>query len=134
MHHHRQIGGALDSGYAKAPNRLGQAGLGLRHPVLNKLLGLIGVGDSQGHQAIGGGLAAHIEHPLDAVDLLFDRRRYCLSDNLRIGSRKLRAHNHRGRHDLGIFGDRHDRQREQPCHENQHRQDAGKDRPVDEEF
>ena len=117
---------------------LGQSRLGLRHAVLHQLLRLVGIGaeperDGERHQAVGGRLAAHIEHVLDAVDLLLDRRRHRLGDHLRIGAGILRAHHHGRRRHLRIFGDRQRRQRQQTRQEDQRRQHAGEDRPVDEE-
>src|SRR5260221_10705969 len=60
--------------------------LGLRDAVLHHLLRLVGVGaqaesDGQRHHAVAGGLAAHVEHAFDAVDLLFQRR----SEERRVG-------------------------------------------------
>jgi hypothetical protein len=103
------------------------------------LLRLVGVGtelegDRQRHQAVGGRLTGHVEHALDAVDLLLDRRRYRLGDHLRIGAGILRANDDRWRHHLGIFRDRHRAQRQQAGDENEDRYDAGENRPVDEEF
>ena len=139
VHHHRQVGRALDRRDAEAAHLLGQARLGLRDAVLHQLLRLVGIGaelegDGQRHQAVGRRLAAHVEHALDAVDRFLDRRRHGLGDHLRVGARILRAHHDRRRHDLGIFRDRHHAQREQAGEEDQHRQHAGEDRPVDEEL
>ena len=92
VHDHRQVGRALDRGDAEPAHFLGQARLGLRDAVLHQLLRLVGVGaelegDGQRHQAVGGRLAAHVEHVLDAVDLLLERRRHRLGDHLRVGAR-----------------------------------------------
>ena len=135
----REVGRALDRGDAEAAHLLRQPRLRLRDAVLHQLLRLVGIGaelegDGQRHQAVGRRLAAHVEHVLDAVDLLLDRRRHGLGDDLRIGAGILRAHHHRRRHDLGIFGDRQHAQREQAGEEDQDREHAGEDRPVDEEF
>ena len=58
---------------------LGQAGQGVLDAVLRQHLGDVQVGsDLEGHRdrdlAVAGRLAAHIEHVLDAVDLLLERR------------------------------------------------------------
>ena len=137
MHHHGQVRRALDGGDPEGANLRGQSRLGLRHPVLHQLLRLVGIGaeperDVERHQPVGGGLAAHIEHALDAVDLLLDRRRYRLGDDLGVGARILRAHHHGRRRHFRVFRDRQRRQRQQPRHEDQRRQHAREDRPVDE--
>ena len=92
VHHHREVGRALDGGHAQAPHFLGQARLGLRHAVLHQLLRLVGVGaelegDVQRHQAVGGGLAAHVEHAFHAVDRFLQRRGHGFGDHLGIGAR-----------------------------------------------
>jgi hypothetical protein len=139
VHHHREVGRALDRGHAEPSHFLGQPRLGLRDAVLHQLLRLVGVGaelegDGQRHHAVGGRLAAHVEHALDAVDLLLDRRRHRLGDHLGIGARVLGAHHHRGRCDLGVFGDRQPAQRDQAGDQHQERQHPREDRPVDEEL
>ena len=139
MHHHGEIGRALDGGDAEGANLFGQSRLGLRDPVLHQLLRLVGVGAEaerhvQRHQTVGGGLAAHIEHAFDAVDLFLDRRRHGLGNDLRIGAGILRAHHHRRWHHLRIFGNRQRRQRQQSRQENQHGKHAREDRSVDKEF
>ena len=139
MHDHGQVGRALDGGDAEAPDLLRQPRLGLRHAVLHQLLRLVGVGaeperHGQRHHAVGRRLAAHVEHAFDAVDRFLDRRRHRLGDHLGVGARIGRAHHHRWRHDFRIFRDRQRRQRDQSGHEDQDRQHAREDRPVDEEF
>ena len=118
MHDHRQVGTALDGRDAKLPDDAGQTRLGLRYAVLDKLLGLVGIRaqaerHGQGHLPVGRRLAAHIEHAFDPVDLLLDRRCHRLGDHLRVGSRRARVHDDTRRHHVGIFRDRHRRQRDQ---------------------
>ncbi len=136
---HRKVRRALDGGDAQRADFRRQARFGLRHPVLHELLRLVGIGaeaegDVERHHAVGGRLAAHIEHVLDAVDLLFDWRGNRLCNHLRVGAGILRADHDGGRRDLGIFGDRQRRQRQQAGKEDQRRENAREDRSVDEEF
>ena len=67
--------------------------------------------DGDGELAVAGRLAAHVEHVLDAVDLLLERRRDGAGDGLGgcagIGRRDL----HRRRDDFRILRDRQDRER-----------------------
>jgi len=137
MHDHGQVGRALGRGDAKLAHFLGQAGLGLRHAVLNELRRLVRIGteregDGQRHGAVGRRLAVHIEHAFDAVDGLLDRRRHGFGDDARIGAGIGGAHHDGGRHDFRIFRDRHGAQRQQAGQEDDDRQHAGENRPVDE--
>ncbi len=139
VHHHRDVGRALDRGHAQAAHLLGQARLGLRDAVLHQLLGLVGVGaqregHGQRHHAIGGGLAAHVEHAFHAVDGFLQRRGHGFGDHLGVGARVLGAHHHGGRRDFRVFGDRQTAQRDQAAEEDQQRQHPGKDGAVDEKF
>ena len=66
--------------HAKALHVLRQAGQRVLHAVLRQHLRDVEVGaDPERHGdrelAVAGGLAAHVEHVLDAVDLLLERRR-----------------------------------------------------------
>ena len=63
-------------------------------------------GDGERHRAVGGGIGRHVEHVLDAVDFLFDRRRHGRGDGLGVGARIGGAH-HDGRwSDFWILRDR----------------------------
>ena len=84
-------------------------------------------------RAVGGRLREHVEHALDAVDLLLERRRHGLGDDLRVGAGIDRAHDDRRRHDARIFADRQPEQRERAGDDDQERQHGREDRPVDEE-
>ncbi len=139
VHNHRQVGRALDRRQPQRAHLGGQARLGLRDAVLHQLLRLVGVGaqlegDGQRHQAVGGRLAAHVEHAFDPVDGLLERRGDRLGDHLRIGAGVVRSHDDRRRHDVRILRHRQPAHRNQATEEDQQRQDAGEDRPVDEEF
>jgi hypothetical protein len=138
VHDHGEVGRALDRGDAEGAHLLGQPRLGLRDPVLHQLLGLVGVGaqpegDGQRHGAVGGRLAAHVEHVLDPVDRLLDGGGDGLGDHLGIGARILGADHDGGRHHLRIFRDRQGAQRQQAGDEDERRQHAREDGAVDEE-
>ena len=110
MHHHGQVGRRLDGRHADLAHFLGQARQGALHTVLHLRLGLLDVGadlegHGQHHRAVGRVLRGHVEHVLDAVDLLFERRGDGFGDHFRVSTRILRAHHHGWRHDVGIFGD-----------------------------
>ena len=93
--------------------------------------------DPEGHRdrelAVAGRLAAHVEHVLDAVDLLLERRR----DRSRRPSRPMRRDRcrdlHRRRHDLRILRDRQDGERAKPDQGHEDAEHRREDRPVDEE-
>ncbi len=108
---HGQVGRALHRGDAELLDFLRQAGQRLVDAVLHELRGEVGIGaelegDGQRHQAVGGRLRRHVEHVLDALDLLFDRIGHGLRDGLRIRAGELRGDDDRGRHDFRIFRDR----------------------------
>ncbi len=139
VHDHRQVGRALDRRQPQGAHLGRQARLGLRDAVLYQLLCLVRVGaqlegDGQRHQAVCRRLAAHVEHPFDAVDGLFERGRDRLGNHLRVRARIVRSHHNRWRHDVRIFGDRQSAHGDEATEEDQQRQHAGEDRPVDEEF
>ena len=96
VHDHHQVGRALGGGDAEAAHLFRQPRLGDRHAVLHQHLRLIEIGaelegDGQRHRAVAGRIGGHVEHVLDAVDLLLDRRRDGLGDRLGIGAGILRA-------------------------------------------
>ncbi len=125
VHDHGQVGRALDRRDAQALDLFGQTRLGLRNAVLHKLLRLVGIGAElegrgQRHQAVGGGLAAHVQHVFHAVQRLFERCGHCLGDHLRVRTGIVSAHHDRGRHDLGVLGDGQRFHRDQPAQHHQH--------------
>ncbi|MND68072.1 hypothetical protein D3C80_595100 [compost metagenome] len=133
----RQVRRGLHRGHAKAAHLLGQARLGLGHAVLHQLLGQVRVhaqaeGDGQGQQAVGGGLAAHVEHVLDAVDGFLQGHGHGLGDHLRAGAGEARRDHDRGRHHFRVLGNRQLRNGHQAAHQQQDGEDGGEDRPVDE--
>ena len=138
VHHHQEVGGRLERRHADPPDVLRQAGLGDRDAVLDQHLRLVEVGaeperDGERHLAVGRALRRHVEHVLDAVDLLLDRRRDRVRDDLgrRPGVRGL--HHDRRRHDLGVLRDRQRPVGQATQDERDDREDGSEDRPVDEE-
>ncbi|MNF93173.1 hypothetical protein D3C76_1183940 [compost metagenome] len=99
MHHHGQVGSALDGGHAQPLHRLWQPRQRLVDAVLHPLLGQVGVGaqaegHGQGQLAIRRGMGIHVQHAFDAVDLLFDGRGDGFSDSLRMCARILSLDHH----------------------------------------
>ena len=82
-----------------------------RDPVLDQYLGLVQIGaelegDGDRQLSGGGGLAVDVQHVLDAVHLLLDRRSDRVGDHLRRRTRVLRRDHDRRRHDLGVLRNR----------------------------
>ena len=115
-----------------------QAGLRLRDAVLG--VDLVGVavgadveGDAQGDRAVAGVDRLHVEHVLDAVHLLLERRRHRLLDGDRVGAREAALDLDQGRDDVRILGDRQPHHRHQAEEHREDRDDDGDDRTIDEE-
>ncbi len=133
VHDHQQGRRGLGGGHADALHLLGQAREHLGHPVLHQHLGLVAVGaegegDGEVHGPVGGRLTRLVEHALDAVDGLFERRGDRLGDHRGLGAGIDGVDRHRGRDHLGIFSDGQERQGDQPRHQDddrQHRREAG---------
>ena len=116
----------------------GRRGRAWATPVLDVHLRLVQVGaelerDGQGHTAVGGSLREHVEHVLDAVDLLLERRGHGFRDDARAGARVGRLNDHRRRHHLQVLADRQDEERQRAGDHEDEREDGGEDGPVDEE-
>src|SRR6516165_1053554 len=112
---------------------------GVLYPVLRQHLRDVEVGadrerDGYGEIAIPGRLAVHVEHILDAVDLLFERRGDGAGDGLSgcagIGRRDL----HRRRNDFRILSDRKNRKRAQTKRRHKDAEHGGEARAIDEEM
>ena len=89
-------------------------------------------GDGDRHVAVARRVGRHVDHVLDAVDLLLDRRRDGGGDRLGVGARIGRAHHDRGRGDLGILGDRQAEIGDGADEHQDDGQDGREDRPLDE--
>ena len=109
-----------------------------RDAVLHQHLGHVRVGallerDRQAVGAVVGAARRHVQHVLDAADLLLDRRRHGVAHGLGVGAGVDGRHLHRGRRHVGVL--RH-RQREHGHAARQHEDhgnDGGEDRTIDEE-
>jgi hypothetical protein len=75
----------------------------------------------------------HVEHVLYAVNLLFQRCGDSLGHHLGRGAGILRMDNNRRRHHRRIFGDRQLQKADNAGEQEQGREDARKDRAIDEE-
>ncbi len=111
----------------------------LRHAVLHLHLRVVEVGaeregDGQRHPAVGCRLREHVEHVLDAVDLLLERRGHGLGDDLRVRARIGGAHDDGRRHHLRVLADRQPEERQRSGHDDHQRQHGGEDRTIDEEL
>ncbi|CAB3753801.1 hypothetical protein BPA30113_05478 [Burkholderia paludis] len=124
--HHRQRRRAFHRRDAEPLHVFRQARQRLVHAVLHELRGLVRIGaelerDGDRHVAVAVRLRLHVEHVLDAVDLLLERRRDRLGDHFRVRARILRLHDHGRRHDLRIFRDRQQEHRDHPAEQDDHR-------------
>ena len=116
----------------------GSDGNGDGHAILHQHLRRIEIGaelesDVQRHVAVARALRRHVEHVLDAVDLLLDRRGDGFRDDLRVCAGIIRRDLDRGRRDLGILRDRKRRERDNADERDDDADHAGENRPVDEE-
>ena len=110
-----------------------------RYPILRQHLRLVdvgaeGEGDVDRGLAVAGAFRREIEHPLDAVDLLLDRRGDRLGDDLRGGAGIGGGDGDRGRGDIRILPHRHADQRHAADEEDHYRENGGEDGTVDEEL
>ena len=84
--------------------------------------------------AVGAAIGLHVQHVLDAVDLLLDRQRDRVDDGLGAGAGIACRDLHRRRHHVGILGDGEFEQRHAADQDHQDGDDVGKNRPLDEEL
>ena len=111
MDHHQHVGRGFAHRDADPAHLLRQARLGHRDAVLHQHLRGVEIGaeregDGDRELAVAGRLRGHVEHVLDAVDLLLDRRRDRVGDDLGGGAGIAGADLDRRRRDLGILRDR----------------------------
>ncbi len=90
-------------------------------------------GRDDGRDAVAGAVGVEVDHPLDAVDLLLDRRGDRLGDRLGIGAGVGRRDLDLGRRDLGILRDRQDEDADAADQQHEQGQHGREDRPPDEE-
>ena len=138
-HEQQDRGGSLLHGDALVLHRGRQLRQRARHPVLHQHLREVEVGadlegDRQRIGAVGAAVGLHVEHALDAVDLLLDRQRHGIDHGLGAGAGIAGGDLHRRRHHVGILRDRKIEQANAADQDHQDRDDVGKNRPLDEEF
>ena len=105
------------------------------HPILGEHLGDVEVGsDTECHRyrevPVAGLLAAHVDHILDAIDLLLEWRRDSTRDGLRRCARIACRDLDRRRHNLWILRDRQHREGTQSKQSNKGAQNDRKTRSV----
>ncbi len=110
-----------------------------RHPILHQDLRKVKVSaDLERHRervgAVGTAVGLHVEHVLDAVDLLLDRQRHGVDHGLGAGAGIARRDLHGRRHHVGILRYRETKQRHAADQDHQDRDDVGQNRALDEEF
>ena len=139
MNDEQQVRRFLANGYADVLHFLGQSRQRDRDAILHQNLRLIDVGAGledgvDRHRAVAGRLRNQIDHVVDAVDLLLDRRGDRLRNHLGGSAGKCGRHFHGGRRDLRIFADRQRAERYGADQRQDDRDDGGEYRPVDEEM
>ena len=139
MRDQQEVGRRLLRRHADALDVGRQARQRLRDPVLHLDLGVVEVGaERERHRqlqpAVGGRLREHVEQALDAAELLLERRRDGLGDDLRVGAGIDTADDDGWRDDAGVFADRQPEERQRPANHDQEREHRGKDRTFDEEL
>ena len=111
---------------------------GQRHAVLHHDQGRVHVGadvegDRQRVRAVVAHLRRHVEHALDAVDLLLDRRRHRVGHHRGAGPGIADRDRDARRRDPGILRDRQEVERDPADQGDDDGQDRREDRPIDEE-
>ncbi len=84
--------------------------------------------------AVSGRARGHVDHVLDAVDLLLKGSNHRVGDYVCARPGKLTADPHHRRRDLRILGDRQPPHGHRADDDEDDRKDRGEDRPVDEEM
>jgi hypothetical protein len=135
----QQVRRALAHGEAVAPHLVGQAPLGGADAVLHQHLGPVDVGadlERHGHRqvAVRGGLRGHVDHALDAVDLLLDRRGDRVGHRLRAGAGIVGVDGDGRRRDLRQLVDAEAGVADGADDDDDHRHHRSEDRTGDEEM
>ena len=134
---HEDVGHPLAGRHASLLDDVGEHRQSQVHPVLHQYLGQVQVHalvESHGKTvgAVVGGLRLHVEHLLDAVDLLLDGRGHRLGHHLGAGAGIGATDLHRRRRDRRVLGQGQIRNCQPAGQRDGDRQHAGKDRPVNE--
>ena len=138
VHDHHQVGRGLGHGDADVAHVGRQPRLGDRHAVLHLHLGDVEVGaelerDGDGEAAVTRRVRRDVEHVLDAVDLLLERRDDGRGHHVGAGTGILARDVDHGGRDIGILGDRQAAEGDEPQDHEDEGHHPGEDRPVDEE-
>ena len=139
VHDHHQIGRGFAYRDAKPAHIFRQPRLGDGDTVLHQHLRLVDVrprleDDADRYLPVARRLRVDIEHVVNAVDFLLDRRRDGFCNHLRRGAGISGVNADGRRRYFGIFGDRQEAQRDQSEDRDDHRDDGRKDRPINEEM
>ena len=89
-------------------------------------------GDGDGRRAVVRARRGHVGHALDAVDLLLERRRHGIGDDLRAGAGIVGADDDLRRRDLGELRDRQQEVADRAGEDEDRGDRRGKDRALDE--
>ena len=136
MHDHRNVGRLFFCGHADALH-LGREngdrnGDAILHQDLCRIeIGAELEGDAQHHVTVAGALRRHVEHVLNAIDLLLNWRRHCLRYHLRVRTRVVGRDLDRWWRDFGILRNWKRRKRDHAEERDNNADHAGKNRPVD---
>src|SRR5215467_5103856 len=136
---HKYTGYRLADLHTQALDVLWQARQRILHAVLGQHLRDVEVSadlerDGNREVAVPGRLTAHVEHVLDAVDLLFERRRDGAGDGLGRCTGIGRCHLHGRRDDFRILCDREDRERAETKQGHEDAEHSRKTRAINEEM
>src|SRR5205085_6447704 len=133
----QDVGRLLADGDPLVLNRGRQLRQGQLHAVLDQDQGRVQVGadvegDGQGVGAVVAHLRRHVQHALDAVDLLLDRRRHRVGHHLGAGPRVADGYRDGGGRDLRVLRQWQRPQGNAARQGNEDRQHRGEDRAVNE--
>ena len=138
VHDQRQVGRVLHRGDADIAHvgryaRLRDCDAVLHLHLRDVEVGAELEGDVDLETAVTGCVRRDVEHVLDAVDALLERRHDRGGDDVRARARVLPAHPHQRRRDVGILREGEPRHRHCADNHEDDRYHGGEDRPVDKE-
>src|SRR5437764_13835981 len=138
MHDHCDVGRLFFRRYTDALHIGRENGDRNSDAILHQYLRRIEIGaelkrDAEGHVAVARALRRHLDHVLNAIDLLLDRRRNRFRYHLRVGAGIGGRDLDRWWRNVRILRNRKRRKRDHADERDDDTDDARKDRPVDEE-
>ena len=139
MNGHKYAGCRLSDLHAQSLDIFGKARQCILHAVLRQHLRDVAVranAERDGYRevAVAGRLTAHVEHVLDAIDLLFERGRYCAGYSVRRRTRIRRRDVHCRWDDFRILCDREDRERAETQQRHEGAEHSREARAINEEM